>query len=86
MPCERCARLRLEYRLLAGSKKYSECTRRGCGYNAQDDSLTQFARIDKEYTRLDTEIAASKIVKEISRIKLKRLKLQKEALKRRELT
>lgn len=90
--CERYARFKLEYRLLTGSKKYREYTRRAVKYNTHDDSLVQFAKIDREQARLDTDIATTKVAKESSRLaietsraKLRRLKLQKEALRKREI-
>ena len=56
IPCERYARLQKEYHLIVGSKKYGNCTQRGCSYNTIDDSLVQFAKIDKERERLEDRL------------------------------
>ena len=59
IPCERCSRLKLECRLLAGFRKYSNCTRSGGSYNASADNLGILARIDRKKERLRKEIENS---------------------------
>ena len=62
MPCERCSRLKLECRLLAGFRKYSNCTRFGGSCNASADNLGTLARIDRKKERLKKEIENSEIL------------------------
>ena len=59
MPCERYFRLKLECRLLAGFRKYGNCTRSSGSYNASADNLSTLARIDRKKERLKKEIENS---------------------------
>ena len=59
MPYERCSRLKLEYRLLIGFRKYGNYTRSRYSCNASADNLGILARIDREKERLKKEIENS---------------------------
>ena len=91
IPCERYARLQKECYLMVGSKKCGNCTQRGCSYNTIDDSLVQFAKIDKERERLEGRLHKAMEEEEMriaeastARARWKRIKIQLQALQERE--
>ena len=84
-PCSRCAQSKLECRLLLGSKKCGNCTRRGLKCNARDVSDSDFAKLDREASRLDSEIRRSREDMESAMARWKRFERLREALKEKEM-
>ena len=84
-PCSRCRQSSSECRLLMGSSKCGNCTRRGLKCDVRDVSTEDFAKVDKEAARLDAEVERMEEEEELLRARLKRFKRLRKALHEKEL-
>ena len=84
-PYSRCQQSNSECKLLMGSSKCGNCTRRGLRCDIRDVEADDFVRIDREATRLENEIEKMEQIRRENDARLERFRRLRKALHEREL-
>ena len=85
LPCNRCNRLNLECRLLAGYRKCRNYIRAGLSYNAATDNLGALEKVDREKKRIEKEIEKIEAIRRENDARFARFRTLQKSLREREI-